>query len=174
MPKNMTGGKHKGRKNGEGSTGKKNRTMVEDFIDDLRTEGKVEGVHVGRVLRRCGDGRMEVFYVDGLKPMTVNSPIKGSLSGRGKSQAFIEVGSIVLVASTGLSGSISHEIIAVMTGEQVDMIRKEVELDMRILARETDSAALIQNKLEEEGFEFDYSESAAAQAEVPDVDIDTI
>jgi hypothetical protein len=37
MPKNTTGGNHKGRKNGEGNTAKKNRTLIEAFISDIQT-----------------------------------------------------------------------------------------------------------------------------------------
>lgn len=175
MPKNTTGGKHKGRKNGEGNTAKKNRTLVEAFISDIRSEGDCEQVYVGRVTQRLGDGRMSVFFMNDEidrknVPTVINAPIKGALRGKkGKAQARIEVGSIVMINNTGLGGSHAYEIIAVMTNEQVEMLRDEMDLDPRILAKDiVDTDAL---KKESVGidFEFDY-----AKKQDEDINIDEI
>ena len=161
MTKNTTGGKHKGRKNGEGNTARKNRTMVEAFLSDIRSDGKCEQVHVGRVIQRVGDGRMSVFYAYQEKPYTVIAPIKGSLRGRGKSQARIEVGSVVMISETGLGGSHAFEIIAVMTDIQVELLRSEMDLDPRILAKDVnDVDALKKGIATDGGFEFEYEKPA--------------
>jgi hypothetical protein len=166
MPKNMTGGHHKGRKNGEGNTGRKNREMVEAFISDIRSDGGVEQVHVARVLKRFGCGRMEVFYVHKGVPHIISAPIKGSLSGRGKKQAFITIGSVVLVAATGISGAHSHEIIAVLSDVQTQVLRESTEIDDRIFAvAVTDGEALKRGELTDDGIVFDYMD---------EVDIDAI
>jgi hypothetical protein len=175
MPKNTTGGKHKGRKNGEGNTAKKNRLLIEAFISDIRSEGECDQIHVARVVQRAGNGRMGVFWVDEKKvARTANVPIKGSLRGRGKSQARIEIGSVVIMNETGLGGSHAFEIIAVMTDEQVSLIKDEMDLDPRILAKNVvDTAELLVGVVPEAGFEFDYSR----KPELPDegeIDISAI
>jgi len=158
MPKNTTGGKHKGRKNGEGNTARKNRLLIEAFISDIRSDGECEQIHVARVVQRAGNGRMGVFWVDDKKvARTANVPIKGSLRGRGKSQARIDVGSVVMLSETGLGGCHAFEIIAVMTDEQVGLIKSEMDLDSRILAKNVvDTSELLAGIVPEAGFEFDY------------------
>jgi hypothetical protein len=174
MPKNTTGGNHKGRKNGEGNTAKKNRTLVEAFISDIQSAEGCAQVHVARVIQRAGDGRMGVFWVDEKKAArSAIVPIKGSLRGRGKSQAKIEVGSIVMLNETGLGGSHSFEIIAVMTDEQVGIIRDSMTLDPRILAKDViDTDALKKGLVSDAGFEFDYT--TAVKPDDEDFDISDI
>jgi hypothetical protein len=168
MPRNTTGGSgHKGRANGEGNTAKKNRIFVENFISDMRTEGKCDGVFVGRVLAKMGDGRMNVFFLDGDRPTTLIAPIKGSLRGRGKSQAHIDTGTVVLLVETGLSGALSHEIVAVVQPDVVPILGKAMTLDARILAKDVTDTKELAHKIEEQGgFVFD--------GEVDDDDIDAI
>jgi hypothetical protein len=172
MPKNTTGGKHKGRKNGEGNTARKNRLLIEAFIGDIRSDGECAQVHVGRIVHRAGNGRMGVFWVDEKKiARTGNLPIKGSLRGRGKSQARIDVGSVVMINETGLGGCHAYEIIAVMTDEQVSLIKDEVDLDSRILAKNVvDTTELLAGIVPEAGFEFDYVAPSADS----DIDISAI
>lgn len=134
MPRNITGGSgHKARANSEGNITKKNRQLIENFIEDVTVEGKCDGVFVSKVIRRLGDGRMEVSYMDNDRLITVSAPIKGSLRGRGKSQAFVDIGSFVLVTDTGLEGSRSHEIIGVVTPAQLAQMKKIMTLDTRII-----------------------------------------
>ena len=153
MPRNTTGGSgHRGRANGEGNTAKKNRIFVENFISDMRTEGKCDGVFVGRVLAKMGEGRMQVFFLDDLKrPVTIIAPIKGSLRGRGKSQAHIDTGSVVLLVDMGLSGALSHEIVAVVQPEVIPTLCKAMEVDARILAKDITDVKELQTKIEDQG-----------------------
>ena len=145
MPKNTTGGSgHKSRANSEGNTAKKNRQLIENYIADITKDGKCEDVFVGKVTKKLGDGRMEVLY----NRESVIAPIKGSLRGRGKSQAFIDVGTAILIAKTGLVGALSHEIIGVLNRAQVAQIAKIIELDPRISAALADEDGA--------GFAFDH------------------
>ena len=60
----MTGGSgHRAQRNSEGSKARHNREHIEDLLDDYRKGEKTDGVFVGRVTRRMGCGRMEVFYM---------------------------------------------------------------------------------------------------------------
>ena len=64
MPRNTTGGSgHKAQRNSEGSKARHNREFIDDLLADYRRGEKVPEVNVGRVLRRMGCGRMEVFYI---------------------------------------------------------------------------------------------------------------
>jgi hypothetical protein len=170
MPRNLTGGSgHKGRANGEGNTAKKNRIFVENFISDMKTEGKCEGVFVGRVLSKMGEGRMQVFFLVGDRPVTIIAPIKGSLRGRGKSQAHIDTGSLVLLSDTGLSGALSHEIVAVVQPDVVPTLSKAMTLDARLLAKEVTDTKELEKKLEDQGgFVFD------GEDDISEDDIDNI
>lgn len=138
MPRNTTGGSgHKARANCEGNITKKNRQLIENFMDDMTKDGKCEGVFVSRVTKKLGDGRMEVSYMDNERLVTIPAPIKGSLRGRGKSQAYIDNGTIVLVSNTGLTGAMSHEIIGVVTPAQLVQMKKIMTLDTRIIDNST-------------------------------------
>ena len=64
MPRNTTGGSgHKAQRNSEGSKARHNREFIDMLLDDYRKQEKTDGVYVGRILRRMGSGRMEVFYI---------------------------------------------------------------------------------------------------------------
>ena len=86
MPPQKNSG-NKGAKSGITGASVKNRKFVQNFLDDLRAEGHVEDVHIGRVLRKMGDGRMEVFYVNTSKKTeqgnVAQAKIPGKFSGRG-------------------------------------------------------------------------------------------
>ncbi len=152
MPRNTTGGSgHKARANCEGNITKKNRQLIENFMDDMTKEGKCEGVFVSRVTKKLGDGRMEVSYMDKERLVTVPAPIKGSMRGRGKSQAYVDNGSIVLVSNTGLVGAMSHEIIGVVTPAQLVQMKKIMTLDTRIIDN---------TKTVEQSGEFEFGEES--------------
>jgi hypothetical protein len=133
MPRNTTGGsKHKSQSNSESSKARNNRTIIDDLLDDYRDGSNTDGVFVGRVLRRMGCGRMEVFYVykqynefegDHGVETTQIMPMRGGLRGRGKKDVWVEPGSLVVVCETGLAQT-THEIIAVFSAAQVARLRK--------------------------------------------------
>ena len=157
MPRNTTGGSgHKAQRNSEGSKARHNREFIDELLDDYRKGEKVRDVFVGRVLRRMGNGRMEVFYirevedknaeemlaVEGASGSTFRKepvqqiiPMRGGLRGKGKGTVWVDIDSLVMIAETGLSGT-THEIVAVFNVEQIARYRKlVVDADERLFLK---------------------------------------
>jgi len=179
MPRNVTGGSgHKAQRNSECSKARNNRCLVDDLLDDIRTKEKLEDVHVARVLKRMGNGRMEVFYMvpteadeleeskGGMKLVQQIVPMRGGLRGKGKKTVWVDIDSLVMIAETGLAGT-THEIVAVFSPEQVAKLRKlKPDMDERFFAKggSTDQAET------GDGFEFDEK----AGEDDAEVDVDNI
>ena len=147
MPRNTTGGSgHKAQRNSEGSKARHNREFIDDLLDDYRKGETVEDVYVGRVIRRMGCGRMEVFYIKEVEDkndeesLAFEAPVKkapkirhvdvqqivpmrGGLRGKAKKTVWVDIDSLVMIAGTGLAGA-THEIIAVFSPEQVSAYRR--------------------------------------------------
>jgi hypothetical protein len=159
MPRNTTGGSgHKAQRNSEGSKARHNREFIDDLLDDLRKGEKVDDVYVGRVTRRMGCGRMEVFYIKTVEDkndeesLAFEAPVKkapkirhvdvqqiipmrGGLRGKAKKTVWVDIDSLVMIAETGLSGT-THEIVAVFSPEQVTRYRKLVpDADERLFLK---------------------------------------
>lgn len=175
MPPQKNAG-NRGAKRETGAS-KKNRKFVQNFLEDLRAEGSVEHVHIGRIIRGLGDGRMEVFYVEKVKGeqrgKTTQAKIPGKFSGRGKHSVWYEVGAFVAIVNTGVSGPSAFEFACRFTPEEMREIAKEFDLDPRLLMVDnTDTAQLVNNKTtskDEVGYEFDTIEE-----EEEEVDVDNI
>ena len=146
MPRNLTGGsKHKSHSNSESSKARNNRTIIDDLLDDYRDGSNTDGVFVGRVLRRMGSGRMEVFYVrkefneyegEHGTEITQIVPMRGGLRGRGKKDVWVEPGSLVVLSETGLAQT-THEIVAVFPPTQVARLRKlKPDMNPRFFAQD--------------------------------------
>lgn len=161
----------------ETSATRKNREFVQDFLDDMRKEGGVEDVYIGRVLRRMGDGRMEVFYTEKVKNedkgRVTQAKIPGKFSGKSKHSVWIDAGSFVAIANTGVSGACAFEIMAVFTPDQMRDIAREFKLDPRIMNVDNiDAAHLVANKggrYEETGFEFDTIAEEDGDFDIEDI-----
>lgn len=175
----MSGQKNSGSKGRKRESGValRHRRLITDLMDDLSREGKVEGVHIGRVLRKLGNGRVDVFYVAMEKENTFDSSgndivketprsyekqaiIKGSFRGRGKHSVWVEQGGIVVVSDTGLG---ILEIVGMLTQEQLNAIAKTSFVDERIL-----KPAAVAGPDTSDGIEFAEEES------ISDADIDDI
>lgn len=166
MPKNITGGSaHKAQRNSEGSKARNNRCLVDALLDDLTTGEKITDVYVARVMKRMGSGRMQVFYTNVFGNATeMIVPMRGGLRGKGKKTVWVDTGSLVMVAETGLAG-VTHEIVAVFSEAQVARYKKLVpDADPRMFVKSDVGTA---GAPAEEGFEFD----ATAEEEV---DVDAI
>jgi len=136
----------------------KSKRLINAYLDDLTRGSDVSDVYVARVIGRLGNGRMNVFYIGEEKvPFTVQAIIRGTFRGKAKRSVWIDVGSIVMIADSGIDGSARYEIIAVLSQSDIDSIRHEMEVDPRILAVDvTDAVALMTNApLLPGGFEFD-------------------
>lgn len=145
MPPQKNSGNKKGKR--ETNVSVKNRQFVADLIYDLRKSNQVEDVYLGRVVRKLGNGRVEVFYVakeiektfdhegndivkESYKSYEKQATIKGSFRGKGKHSVWIDVGTPVVLLDSGLN---LFTIIAVLSREQLQDISKEVYLDPRVL-----------------------------------------
>lgn len=176
MPPQKNSG-NRGAKRETGAT-IKNRRFIQDFLDDLRKEGHVEDVFIGRVIRRMGNGRMEVFYTEKVKSenkgRVVQAKIPGRFSGKGKHSVWIDVGTFVAIANTGVNGSAEFEIVAVFSPDQMRELNREFDLDSRITSVDnTDATSLLANKgttRNDLGFDFDTIE----EADDEEVDVDNI
>lgn len=170
MPRNMTGGSgHRSQRNSEGAKEKHNRCLVDDLLEDISSGEFLSDVFVGRVTKRMGNGRMEVFYMDQNydppRSTQVIAPMRGGLRGKGKKTVWVDLNSLVMLVETGLAGT-THEIVAVFSPAQVSRYRKILpDADPRLFL--TDGVEV--SKTGEEGFEFDH-----APHEEEDVDIDNI
>lgn len=166
--------KNTGNKGAKRETGvsMKNKRFIASFLDDIRKDGNVADVYVSRIMRKMGNGRVEVFYVDEKKqPRTVQAVIRGSFRGRGKRSVWIDDNAIVMVADSGINGSAEFEVVAVLSPEQLRDLRKETEIDPRVIAfGVVDTAVLMSDKPidAEDAFEFDTAEAEE------EIDIDDI
>lgn len=167
MPRNVTGGsKHRSQSNSESSKARNNRCLVDDLLWDYENQEKTDGIYVGRVLRRMGCGRMEVFYLNDKGHDTQQIvPMRGGLRGKGKKDVWIDIDSLVMIVDTGLSGA-THEIIAVFSDAQVHKLKKlKPDLDPRLLLK---GGA---EKMEDtkDGFEFEKHEEVNEEVDIDDI-----
>lgn len=167
--------KNTGNKGAKRETGvsMKNRKFIQSYLDDIRKEGSVDDVYVSRIIKKMGNGRVEAFYVDDSNtPHTVQAVIRGSFRGRGKRSVWIEDNAIVMIADSGIGGSAEFEVVAVLSPEQLRDLRKEMDIDPRVIAFEVvDTQILMSDKpLNDGGFEFEAPE----EPEITDDQIDKI
>ena len=170
MPRNTTGGSgHRSQRNSESNKTKANNHLNDSLLDDLLNDEKTDGVHVARVMRRLGSGMMECFFVveeevGGKARMVdklVHAPLRGGLRGRGKKDVWIDVGSVILLANTGLGGT-PWKIMSVFNDRQIARYQElRPEADKRLFVR-----ASTDTPTEDGGIEF--------VAEDDEVDVDDI
>jgi hypothetical protein len=169
MPRNTTGGSgHRSQRNSESNKTKTNNKFNDALLDDILQEAGTDGVFIARVMRRLGSGMMECFFVqeeevEHKKRMVdklVHAPLRGGLRGRGKKDVWIDVGSVVLLANTGLGGT-PWKIMSVFNDKQIARYQEIMPAaDKRIFARASTDAPT-----EDGGIEFIAEE---------DVDVDDI
>jgi hypothetical protein len=158
----------------------KNNRFKQDFLDDLRKDGIVDGVHIARVLKMFSKSRMEVFYVKPIgdkgdtRGFVGQAVTRGLLRRSGARAEPIGVDSFVALVETGLGGSASLEIVAVFSREDIRDIAREFNVDPRVMAiGNTDSTQLLSSKMtlsHDAGYEFDTIE----EDDEEDVDVDNI
>lgn len=164
MPRNFTGGKgHRSGQNSDSSTLTKSKKLFNDLMSDIRGGEDLDGVFIGRVIRKLGDGRVEVMYFENNRQQNAKAVIKGSLRGRGKRDAFVDLNSIVMLVHLGVDSGTTHEIMNVFSPQQVEILKKEVDLDDRLF----NISGTLEKKDESE-FEFQYT------TEEPELDVDAI
>ena len=160
MPRNTAGGSgHKAQRNSEGSKARNNRTLVDAYLEDLRDKVSTKGVSVGRVLKRMGSGRMQVF-TNGREQIV---PMRGGLRGKGKKTVWVDIDSMVLIAETGLAG-MTHEIVAVFSEPQVALYKKHApEADPKLFLKTAGGGT------KDEDDVFDRASSSEEDVDVDDI-----
>ncbi len=126
-------------------------------------------MYVGRIIRKLGNGRMDVFYMNGQRACVAQALIRGLFRGKGKHSVDMDVNSVVLMSDSGIGGTAQFEIVCLVSREQIPDLKRAFPLDPRITAFEvTDGTDLIKNAAAEEGGFIITSEDQE------DVDIDGI
>ena len=158
MPRNMTGGSgHRSQRNSESNKTKMNNKIGDKMLDDLMDEAKIDGAFVGRVMRRLGDGRMEIFFVvketvqgkERCVDKLIQAPIRGGMRGRGKKDVWVDVGSVVLFEETGLGGMATHRILSVFTDVQIARYKSIVkDADPRLFLKAASAETDVQDGID--------------------------
>lgn len=181
MPPQKNSGNKKARR--ETGVAQKNRKFIADMIYDYKTEGKIDGVYIGRVTGKLGNGLVKVFYVakelekafdkngeevwkDVYNSYEEQASIKGSFTGKGKHSVWIDVGSAVAIAEGDTDLKTKLQIVAVITRDQLKDIAKVIHVDERVMSGVKDGEIC-----EEDAIEFDNN---AGEEESSTVDIDDI
>jgi len=146
----------------------KSDPVIRDYIEDLRAKD-TEHVHIARVLKFNGDGRVEVVYCIGDKGIIAQVIIPGRFRGKAKYSSMVDVGSFLLIGETGVTGPASLEMIALISDEQMDKIKNVVDVDKSILAKEADKDIILANKVAVDDVDF-FDRSGTTHS----VDIDDI
>ena len=147
MPKNTQGGsKHRKGSNSESSTSMKNKKLFNNLLADIRDDEDIDGILVGRVMRKLGDGRMEVDFIKNDRLETEKARMKGSIRGRGKRDAWVDVGSYVILNETGVDGALALEIVMPLNPDQVKVLKKEGVISEHLATKEVE---------DNDGIEFD-------------------
>jgi len=141
----------------------KNKKLFSNLLADIRDDEDIDGILVGRVMRKLGDGRMEVDYIKNERLETAKARMKGSIRGRGKRDAWVDVGSYVILNETGVDGALAMEIVMPLNPDQVKVLKKEGVISEHLCEKEVE---------DNDGIEF---ESAAKEDEVErEINIDNI
>ena len=149
MPRNLTGGSgHKSQKNSEGNKARNNRLKGDALLEDIISEADTDGVIIGKVVRRLGCGRMEIAHFnDRGESSLLQAPLRGGMRGKGKKSVWVDIGSLVIIADTELGGK-THEIIAVMTSEQVARYRKiKPDADARLFIKDASAEEEVKDEI---------------------------
>ena len=140
----------------------KSDPIVRNYIEDLRKDD-TEHVHLARCLKRLGDGRVEVVYCIGEKGVIAQVIIPGRFRGRAKHSSFVDVGSYLLIAETGVTGPASLEMIALISDAQIATINDVAPIDKRVLAKDTDKEAIETGKTNDDGYAFVYKKDQSVK-----------
>jgi hypothetical protein len=83
---------------------------------------------------------MEIAHFSDKGELTLfQAPLRGGMRGKGKKSVWVDIGSVVIIAETELGGK-THEIIAVMTQEQLARLRKiKPDADARLFIKDATS-----------------------------------
>ena len=166
MPRPQKNNGKRGARNEEGNS--KNNATIRNFLSDISEEGKDSDIHVGRVLKVLGNGRLQAFFVarddkNIARPYSAQAMIRGTFRGKAKRSVWIEENTFVIISDSQIEGPGRYSVIGVITRDDMKQIRGLIDIDPRVLAvTVTDLAQLMSDKavVEEEAFVFEDDEEA--------------
>lgn len=135
----------------------KNKKLFNNLLSDIRDDEDIDGILVGRVMRKLGDGRMEVDFIKNDRLETEKARMKGSIRGRGKRDAWVDVGSYVILNETGVDGALALEIVMPLNPDQVKVLKKEGVISEHLCVKEVE---------DNDGIEFDAGGKEEEEEEV--------
>ena len=135
----------------------KNKKLFSNLLADIREDEDIDGILVGRVMRKLGDGRMEVDFIKNERLETAKARMKGSIRGRGKRDAWVDVGSYVILNETGVDGALALEIVMPLNPDQVKVLKKEGLISENLCVKEVG---------DNDGIEFDSGAKEEEEVEV--------
>lgn len=155
-----------GNNNRIGKIGRKaisaNKKQNQELVDDIRHGDLDDDVQIGRVIKTTGFGQCKVFYLDKGVPCIVTATIRGKFGRGGAKRAVpIRVGSIIVLADSGLAGSSRYQIISMLGQDDLHAIRKIQKIDSRLLdVTLLDESSIMAIRVttlddDDDGYEFD-------------------
>jgi hypothetical protein len=135
----------------------KNKKLFNNLLADIRDDEDIDGILVGRVMRKLGDGRMEVDFIKNERLETEKARMKGSIRGRGKKDAWVDVGSYVILNETGVDGALALEIVMPLNPDQVKVLKKEGVISEHLCVKEAE---------DNDGIEFDVGAKEEVEKEI--------
>lgn len=145
----------------------KNNNFLQKYIDDIIAGEDLDDIHVGRVLRKLGNGRVEIAFIDKkTKKVELEQAVtKKNLRGKTRHDTkVVDIGSIVVVS---VDPAINYRQIV---GAIIDQhYIKKMKIDARLL---NDTAGV--GVEAEDGFEFEHTETANAADADAELNIDNI
>jgi len=128
VPQKNSGNKNKG----QSASHKNHDKLIRDFVDDMTTNGYVEDIYIGKIVRMFGNSRVEVVYQkkvnDEILVDVVQACIPGKFQGRNKRHFWIEMGSLILVADTGLG----FELVGLLSRDDMQTLKKCTKINHNI------------------------------------------
>jgi hypothetical protein len=128
VPQKNSGNKNKG----QSASHKNHDKLIRDFVDDMMTNGYVEDIYIGKIVRMFGNSRVEVVYQkkvnDEILVDVVQACIPGKFQGRNKRHFWIEMGSLILVADTGLG----FELVGLLSRDDMQTLKKCTKINHNI------------------------------------------
>ena len=129
VPQKNSGNKNKGQSASRDNQDK----LIRNYIDDLgRTDGYVKDVYIGKISRMFGNSRVEAVYQkkinDEILIGLTQATIPGKFQGRNKRHFWIETGTLILVADTGLG----FEVVGLLSRDDIHAIKKITKIHRNI------------------------------------------
>lgn len=126
VPQKNSGNKNKG----QSASRTNHETFINDYMYELQKNGEVHDIYLGKIVKMLGNSRVEVNYQrhnkEGTPIINVSqASIPGKFQGKNKRYFWIETGSNVLVADTGLK---IFEVVGLVDNASLETMKKNMKI----------------------------------------------